>query len=366
MIALLDARVPPWDRRIDLVVLTHPHEDHVAGMALLLERYRVGDIVEPGMLGPGPGDAAYRAELAAMGRQTRVVAAGDRLWLDGSEIDVDWPPPGSVPRDPPADGKSINNISIVLELHFGVRHMLFTGDAEEEVDPHLLAAGIGARLRPLDVLKVAHHGSGTATTQALIDALDPRIARDQRRLGQHLRPSVAEDDRAPRCPRNGRSIGPTSTARSRSAPMAATCAWPRTVAGHTRRHRRRRQRGVRAGSGGAIGGHGRREPTIGEMSVPSSAEAAAMVRRLAPSDRLLRHSTAVAEVAAFLASAMARRGVDVDATADRDAPRLLHDVDKMLPADDPLRAAGPRRGAAPSGCAARATPSWRRRSSITR
>ena len=58
LLIALDERLPPWDRRIDILVLTHPHEDHVAGLALLLQRYRVGRVYEPGMLGPGPG---YRA-----------------------------------------------------------------------------------------------------------------------------------------------------------------------------------------------------------------------------------------------------------------------------------------------------------------
>jgi len=177
LLTLLDQRVPVWDRRLDLVVLTHPHEDHVGGLALLLERYRIADIVEPGMLGPGPSDAAYREELARQGRATRVVAAGDRLWLDGIRLDIDWPPPRSVPREPPDSGNEINDASIVLELHFGARDMLFPGDAEEEVDPQLLAAGLAQRLGPqLDVLKVAHHGSRTATTEALVEALRPRIA----------------------------------------------------------------------------------------------------------------------------------------------------------------------------------------------
>ncbi|MDL2334950.1 MAG: ComEC/Rec2 family competence protein, partial [Chloroflexota bacterium] len=177
LLMLLDQRIPTWDRRLDVVVLTHPHEDHVAGLALLLTRYKIAQVVEDGMHGPGPSDAAYRAELAAQGRATRVVAAGDRLWLDGARLDVDWPLPGKVPRNPPGSGKDINNASVVLELHFGARDMLFPGDVEEEVDPQLLAAGLAQRLGPqLDVLKVAHHGSRTATTQALLDALHPRIA----------------------------------------------------------------------------------------------------------------------------------------------------------------------------------------------
>jgi putative nucleotidyltransferase with HDIG domain len=75
------------------------------------------------------------------------------------------------------------------------------------------------------------------------------------------------------------------------------------------------------------------------MSVPSRAEAVAIVRELRPNDKLLRHSTAVAEVAAFLAEAMTRRGVAVDATLIEVAA-LLHDIDKMLPADHPLKPLG--------------------------
>jgi competence protein ComEC len=177
LLMLLDQRIPTWDRRIDTVVLTHPHEDHVGGLALLLTRYRIGAIAETGMPGPGPSDAAYRELLATQGRATRIVAAGDTLWLDGARLEVEWPLPGSVPATPPDSGKEINDTSVVLELHFGARDMLLSGDAEEGVDPLLLAAGLADRVGPqLDVLKVAHHGSRTATTVALVDALRPKIA----------------------------------------------------------------------------------------------------------------------------------------------------------------------------------------------
>jgi competence protein ComEC len=178
LLALLDQRLPAWDRRVDLVVLTHPHEDHVAGLALLLDRYRIGAIVEPGMVGPGPGDAAYRRRLTELGRETRVVAAGDRLWLDGIALDVEWPLPGRVALRAPDGGRAINNVSIVLDLRFGERRMLFSGDVEEDIDPHLLAAGIADKHggRGVDLLKVAHHGSRTATTDAFVERLDPQVA----------------------------------------------------------------------------------------------------------------------------------------------------------------------------------------------
>ena len=88
-----------------------------------------------------------------------------------------------------------------------------------------------------------------------------------------------------------------------------------------------------------LAGRGGAKSTIGGMSVPSRVEAAALVRGLRPNAKLLQHSTAVAEIASFLATAMTRRGVALDATAVETAA-LLHDVDKMLPDDDPLKPLG--------------------------
>ncbi|MDP8904635.1 MAG: ComEC/Rec2 family competence protein, partial [Chloroflexota bacterium] len=176
LLGLLDARLPAWDRRIDLVVLSHPHEDHVAGLALLLDRYRIGGIAEPGMVGLGPGDAAYRRRLAELGRQTTILTAGDRIDLDGARIDVRWPLPGRVPLRPADGGQSVNNISTVLDVTFGERRLLLTGDVEEQIDPQLLGHGLAADGRPLDVLKVAHHGSATATTDAFVQRLQPSVA----------------------------------------------------------------------------------------------------------------------------------------------------------------------------------------------
>ncbi len=176
LLTVLDRHVPPWDRRIDLVILTHPHEDHVAGLAMLLARYRVAGIAENGMLGAGPGDVAFRERLAAMGVVTSRLAAGDRLSVDGIRADVVWPIRGQVPATAPSEGRRINDTSVVLDLRFGERRMLLTGDIEDDVDPRLLAAGIGGGSQRLDVLKVAHHGSRTATSDAWLAALRPRVA----------------------------------------------------------------------------------------------------------------------------------------------------------------------------------------------
>ncbi len=169
----LDRRIPPWDRRVDAVILSHPHEDHVAGLAMLLARYRVGRVFEPGMRGPGPGYAAWLRALAGQGAPVRHgLAAGDQLRVDEIRLRVLWPIAGQVPVDPPDGGTGINNVSVVLLGEVAGRRFLLMGDVEEGIDPTLLAAG----LPTVDFLKIAHHGSRTATTQPFVDAVRPKVA----------------------------------------------------------------------------------------------------------------------------------------------------------------------------------------------
>ena len=172
LLVALDARVPPWDRRIDLLVLTHPHEDHVAGLPLVLERYRVGQVAEAGMPGRSPGYEALSTILPAHGAASGRLVAGDHLTLDGIALDVIWPDADRVPRVASDDGSEVNDASIVLLGTFEGRRFLLMGDAEADVEAELLVRG----LPTVDLLKAGHHGSRTSTTAALVEATHPRVA----------------------------------------------------------------------------------------------------------------------------------------------------------------------------------------------
>lgn len=172
LLVALDEHLPPWDRRIDVVVLSHPHEDHAAGLATLLDRYAVGQVFEPGMFGPGPGYAALNAELIRLGIQRGTLSTGSRLRIDEFSFRVLWPDPGTVPERPSDGGTGINNVSIVLLGEVNGHRVLLAGDIEEQIDPRLLTRG----LPTVDLLKVAHHGSRTSSTDAFLAAVRPSLA----------------------------------------------------------------------------------------------------------------------------------------------------------------------------------------------
>ena len=266
----LDRLIPPWDRRLDAVVLSHPHEDHVAGLAMLLERYRVARTFEPGMLGPGPGYAAWAAELAGRPTPGALLAAGDRLSVDDIALEVLWPMPGSVPREPPDAGTGINNVSIVLLGSVAGRRFLLTGDVEQEVDPELLA-----RLGHVDLLKIAHHGSKTASTDAFLDAVDPTVAVASAGTGNpygHPSPATLSriEARGARVFRTDRD-GSVSVVFETTAVTCPFEWWPAAANAPThtlRGPRRRRGRGLRLRRPAAIcrGGSGR----LAWVAYPSS------------------------------------------------------------------------------------------------
>ena len=125
------------------------------------------------MRGPGPGYGAWAAALDRAGAPGRgTLVTGDRLAVDDIRFDVLWPDRGTVPREPPDSGRGINDVSIVLLGEVDGRRVLLTGDVEDDVDPVLSARG----LPRIDFLKVAHHGSGTASTPAFLGVVRPALA----------------------------------------------------------------------------------------------------------------------------------------------------------------------------------------------
>ena len=168
----LDRIIPAWDRRIDLLVASHPHEDHLAGLPRLLDRYRITAVVGSEERGGGPAASSWREILTDRRISYHQVFTGDRFQLGAAQLRVLWPDKTYLSLPPGNDGRALNDRSIVLRLDVPGFSALFSGDIESDIDS-LIMRNLGASV---DFLKAPHHGSKGAASRALLNVLDPRVS----------------------------------------------------------------------------------------------------------------------------------------------------------------------------------------------
>ena len=159
--------LPGGDRSLDVVLLTHLDSDHSHGLLAVLDRFAVGAV----LTGPHTVDSPVRPEWEqALARQDILpveVSAGHRIALgDGVEVEVLNPAPGRPIGD-------TNNDSVAVRLQYGNVSVLLTADMEDEAELRLVNSGAEVSST---VLKAGHHGSGTSSSQAFLDAVGPEIA----------------------------------------------------------------------------------------------------------------------------------------------------------------------------------------------
>jgi competence protein ComEC len=162
-----------WSRgfqKLDVVALTHAHQDHIGGLTAILENFRVGTLwigreVESGALA--------NLEKLAHDQKIPVVheARGSAFAWDGVETQFLWPEIAQEKVGPAPK----NNDSLVLRLKFGDRSIMLPGDAEKQAESSILSDNSDTTLRA-DVLKVGHHGSKNSTTLRFLAAVHPRVA----------------------------------------------------------------------------------------------------------------------------------------------------------------------------------------------
>jgi beta-lactamase superfamily II metal-dependent hydrolase len=167
VLEVLGKEIPFYDRSIDAVLATHPDADHIGGLPLVLEKYKVENYFDNGML----GDTALFKELDKLVSSKKInyfqatrgglvdIGGGAYLRILSPEI---------------ISGSDTNKNSVVVKLYFGGNSVMFTGDAPTEIE-NSLAKIYGADLKS-DILKVAHHGSKNSLSESFLSAVSPEAS----------------------------------------------------------------------------------------------------------------------------------------------------------------------------------------------
>lgn len=156
--------------KIDILIATHPHADHIGGMEKVIQNFEIGEIYMPKIADDQvPTTATYTKLLEAIqakGMKINQAKAGTTIFSnDNTTLEI------LAPNN--TEYKDLNNYSIVTKLTYGNNRFLFTGDAEKESEHEMLSKKYDLSC---DILKLGHHGSSTSTTNKFLSAASPAVA----------------------------------------------------------------------------------------------------------------------------------------------------------------------------------------------
>ncbi len=153
---------------IDTLVITHPDADHIGSMSKIIDNYDIGSVYMPPLgIDLVPTTNAYinmLTSIAQKGLKIELKEAGDTIKFGDLRFNC---------VAPQGDFASLNNSSIAFKLVYGETSFLFTGDMEKESEKSTMIKHYDVSA---DVLKVAHHGSDSSTTEVFLEAVSPKIA----------------------------------------------------------------------------------------------------------------------------------------------------------------------------------------------
>ena len=188
----LHQAIPFWDRRLEVVINTHPEEDHFAGLVSVFRRYQVDWFFYNGLANPNSEKfQELKRELVEHQICSKKLVAGDRFRIGKMYFETLWPreegknPSKALPKrffdsqrqcpqpefQPTPD--NLNNSSIVLQVVYEQFKALLTGDISTEIEQLLVWR---QQIDQVNLLKLAHHGSKTSTSKELLEVAQPQLA----------------------------------------------------------------------------------------------------------------------------------------------------------------------------------------------
>jgi competence protein ComEC len=151
-------------KKINYLVATHPHADHIGGMAAVIRTFDIGKVYMPRVTHTTKTYENVLLAIKAKGLKITSAKAGTEVFnQDGLKVNIVAPCGSSY--------DNLNNYSAVVKIQHGNTSFLFTGDAESLSEQQMLSSG--ANLKS-DVLKVGHHGSSSSTTPSFLKAVSPK------------------------------------------------------------------------------------------------------------------------------------------------------------------------------------------------
>jgi competence protein ComEC len=184
LIGCLSENIPFWDRRLELMILTHPDNDHLNGLINVLERYDVSQIVVNSVTKDSSAFWEFHHQVLAEGAEIYSPQAGDQFKIGPVKFEVFWPQQkigDSSLWENKADllaesvlgaveiGDQANETSIVLRLSYGQFDALLAGDIGFETENLI-------DFPEVEVLKIPHHGSKYSTSDDLLEETSPETA----------------------------------------------------------------------------------------------------------------------------------------------------------------------------------------------
>jgi competence protein ComEC len=152
-------------KKLDVVVGTHAHEDHIGGMDTVIKSFDIGQIIMPKAGNTTKTFEDVLTAIAAKGLKITSPVPGSEIKLNSATAKI-VAPNGS-------DYKDLNDSSVAIKLTFGENSFMLMGDAEAVSEKEILAKGFDIKA---DLIKVGHHGSSSSTTQEFLNAVNPKYA----------------------------------------------------------------------------------------------------------------------------------------------------------------------------------------------
>jgi competence protein ComEC len=164
VLSCLSRYMPFWDREIELVILTHPQEDHMLGLTSVFKRFAVDNFMENGSSG---SSQVYRVlESQVGGSHSKVLIPTKGQTIRSGQIYLDI-------LNAEKNEKDANKMSLVIKITFGNFTALVTGDVDSKTLEGILRE---ENIKKIAYLRVPHHGSKNGLSHEVIKILEPKLA----------------------------------------------------------------------------------------------------------------------------------------------------------------------------------------------